>query len=198
MRNPAGILVVALVGLHCSTPADPVETSEPALEDSAEPPAAPSRPAPVPGPEPPAGRAASEESVFDLSGLVHDGSSPHVTSKVTDATSATYVTGTFVGRVQIGDAVIRSRGDQDVFLVKISATRTVVWVRAVGSAALESSPRVSLEDEHRVTVIGMTKGEMDCGEGTFNTWNSSTFFVCIFGGADGATLTGGVFPTGNL
>jgi hypothetical protein len=117
---------------------------------------------------------------------------------VSDASGATYATGTFTDSVAIGDTLIRSRGDKDVFLVKLSPTGALAWVRAVGSVALESAPHVSLEDEGRVIILGMTKGEMDCGTGPLNTWDSPTFFLCIFGGPDGRTLAAGVFPTGNL
>ena len=48
-----------------------------------------------------------------------------------------------------------------------------------------------------VHVVGITKGSMDCGAGPLPTWSSDTFFLCVFGGPDGATLAGGVFPTGS-
>jgi hypothetical protein len=100
-----------------------------------------------------------------------------------------------VNDVVIGETLLRSKGDKDVFLMKIDSTGTFVWVRAVGSAYAEREPRVTLEGAE-VNVIGMTDGAMDCGSGPLATWSSATFFFCIFGAADGASLSGGVFPTG--
>lgn len=198
MRNVVGALVAAAVGIHCSAPAEgpDSEPNEPALVAPAE------EHAPARG-----ARAAADTSddeapphpwTVDLSGLVRGGAVLTVTSQVYDQMGATYATGTFVGRVVVANTTITSRGDKDVFLLKIDRAGAFEWVRAVGSAALESSPHVSLDKDRRVTITGMTKGEMDCGAGPLPTWDSSTFFVCIFGGNDGSSLSGGVFPTGNL
>lgn len=197
MRNVVGVLVAAAVGIHCSGTIDAPDTegSEPEIAVSAPVPGAP-RQAP-PEPETTEPEENTRPSLLDLSALVHDGSAPQVTSKVMDGMGTVYATGTFVGSVVIGDTRITSRGDKDVFLLKLGPTGSFKWVRAMGSAALETSPRVTLEDR-RVTIVGMTKGEMDCGAGPLPTWDSSTFFLCIFGGDDGSAVSGGVFPTGNL
>ena len=65
----------------------------------------------------------------------------------------------------------------------------------MGSAKSESGPRVSLDDG-RVSVVGLTAGEMDCGGGPLPTWSSQTFFLCLFGQTDGDSVGGGSFPTG--
>jgi hypothetical protein len=192
MKTVAFVLVAAAVGLHCSAPGEAPEGpgQEPGQEIVASP--EPSRP------RAPSGTASSipESPNADVAALVHNGATPHATSTVRDESGATYVTGTFVGSVGIGGTVIASRGDKDVFLLKLDPAGAFQWVRAVGSASDESAPRVTLDDE-RVTVVGMTKGEMDCGSGPRPKWNSETFFVCIFGGADGTSLASGVFPTGS-
>ena len=200
MRNVVGILVAAAVGIHCSAPVDDAQspvTSEPELAAEAEAQNEPRRAAPAKETtndkeQPP------EVSLLDLSAYLHGGKAPIVTSVINDASGTTFATGTFIGRVTIGDSTVISRGDKDVFLLKLTRSGVVAWVRAVGSAAPEASPRVALEDGQRVTVIGMTKGEMDCGTGPLNTWDSSMFFLCIFGAGDGVTLNAGAFPTGNL
>ena len=84
---------------------------------------------------------------------------------------------------------------EDVFLMKLDMRGNLEWVRAVGSVWAESAPRVTVEGGS-VTLVGMTKGEMDCGSGPLQRWSSDTFFLCIFGGVDGAAVSGGVFPTG--
>lgn len=198
MKRIVGAFLAALVGIHCSAPTDAPEsasaeseiTSPAAPNENKARPAAPADPAaPVAPP--------SEPVVPELAGLVRSGVAPHVTSTITDASGALYATGTFIGNVRIGSFLIKSRGDKDVFLLKLDAERQLQWVRAVGSASLESAPRIDLE-ETKVTVVGMTKGngDMDCGSGPLQQWSSETFFLCIFGGEDGKVLSGGVFPTG--
>lgn len=200
MRKVVGALVAAAVGIHCSAPAEStVDASTPEIVGSAEPaPAGPRKatPAPPPAQEDPRSPSANAVRQPDLSAFLHDNPTTAVTSTIIDESGAMYVTGTFVGSTLIGDTVVRSRGDKDVFLLKITPQGHVDWVRAVGSASIESAPRVSLEPGARVNVVGMTEGEMDCGEGPLPWWSSATFFVCVFGGRDGASVAGGVFPTG--
>jgi hypothetical protein len=202
MRNVVGVLVAAAVGIHCSAPTESTfDTSAPEIGASQEPerpsPRQPTPATPAAKGEPqPASGSAPQNHPVDLTPFLHHSATTHVTSTTTDESGALYVTGTFVGDTLIGDLVVASRGDKDVFLLKISAQQKLEWVRAVGSASVESSPRVSIEQGARVNVIGMTNGAMDCGDGPLPWWSSSTFFVCVFGGKDGASISGGVFPTG--
>jgi hypothetical protein len=193
MRNVVGVLVAAVVGVHCGAAPDSLDdTQELAVADTAE------QRRSTPESDDRDAQASPGAPAVDLAALLGESSSAHVTSRVTDAAGATYAAGTFVGTVAVGDTVIKSRGDKDVFVMKLGPTGAFEWVRAVGSIAPEGAPRVSVQDGLRVTILGMTKGEMDCGTGPLNTWDSSMFFVCIFGSDDGKTLNAGVFPTGNL
>ena len=197
-RNVAGVLIAGAVGLHCSAPSDPTDSvsSESAQtarggDGDGERRATPASPSPSDEPSSP------KRSVGpDLRSIVHDGAAPDVTSSVIDEHGATFATGTFVGTVGIGHTYITSRGEADVFLLKIDPAGAVEWVLAIGSASAERAPRVALDGES-VTVIGMTKGEMNCGSGPLPTWSSDFFFLCMFAGLDGETQSGGVFPTGN-
>jgi hypothetical protein len=201
MRTVVGFLVAAAVGIHCSAPAESPGTSAPELVGTEAPAPSPTRPRePKPSDEPskgaPTGPDHLEQTKVDLSAIIHDGETTHVTSTVVDpASGATYATGTFVHEVDIGGTPVKSKGDKDVFLFKVDATGTVEWVRAVGSVFAETEPRVTLAGAE-VNVIGMTDGAMDCGSGPLATWSSDTFFFCVFGSTDGTSLSGGVFPTG--
>ncbi|MDB5218826.1 MAG: hypothetical protein JWO86_6753 [Myxococcaceae bacterium] len=199
MRNVVGILLAAAVGIHCSAPIESSEASS-APELVASPgPAQTDAPQP-PGPskdDPTAAKVAGGPDAPAFSPLVPDSATTHVTSTVTDPTGASYVTGTFEGRIVIGHTAIQSRGDKDVFLLKTDPQGRLQWLRAVGSAMTESGPRVTLEEgTSQVQLIGMTKGRMDCGSGPLSAWSSDTFFFCVFGRSDGKPVSGGVFPTG--
>lgn len=201
MKIVVGVLALAAVGIHCSAPVSDGDTAQlatpelvaPAEQERAS--AAPSAPSAPSTPPAPSESAPDDAAGVDLTTLVHNGTWPTITSSVSDEHGARYATGTFVGVVSIGDTVIKSRGDKDVFLLKLDPAGKFLWVRAVGSASAESAPRVTLESPGRVSVLGMTTGEMNCGSGPLPTWSSATFFLCIFGG-DGLSLVSGVFPTG--
>lgn len=200
MRTVVGIVLAAVVGIHCSAPAESTGSSAPELTGEE-----------APGAPPPGrtGQAAPDEpfavdpkspnhlqrSVVDVSAFLRDAARTDVTSVVVDPEGATYATGTFTSEVVIGETHITSRGDKDVFLLKVDASGAFAWVRAVGSAYAESEPRVKLEGTE-VNVIGLTDGAMDCGAGPLATWSSATFFFCVFGATDGTSVSGGVFPTG--
>ena len=200
MRNVVGILLAAAVGIHCSAatessdPSPAVTDTDPGRAQTAAPPE-PAATEQTPSPRQIDGNGASTPA---FSPLVPESATTHVTSTVTDSTGASYATGTFEGQITIGDrTTVQSRGDKDVFLLKIDVKGHLLWVRTVGSGLAESGPRVTLdEDATHVHLVGITKGKMDCGSGPLPTWSSDTFFFCVFGGGDGAPLSGGVFPTG--
>ena len=190
-----GLVLAAAVGIHCSAPAEQPGTSSPELASEAA--------NPAPGSATATTEAAAEKvpnhrarPTTDFWSVIADAVTTRVTSTIVDPTSgATYAAGTFVDDVVIGGTFLKSKGDKDVFLLKVDAGGVVEWVRGVGSAYAETEPRVTLEGAE-VNVIGMTAGRMDCGAGPLGTWSSDTFFLCVFGASDGASLSGGVFPTG--
>lgn len=195
LRTVAGALVAAAVGIHCSAPTDDIETAPVEVSELPER-AERARPAPAEGDVTEAPER-TDPSLPDISSLVTGGSAPVVTSSAIDARGSMYVTGTFVGVVGLGATrAITSRGDKDVFLLKLDARGGVEWVRAVGSQATESAPRVALEGDE-VALIGMTKGQVNCGSGPLPRLPTKSFFLCMFGDRDGALLNGGVFPTGS-
>ena len=200
MRNAVGILLAAAVGIHCSAATEsPDPSSAPELV------AAPGRAQTDAPAEPSPSDLDQSAQKVDRPGraapafapLIPENATTHVTSTVMDASGASYVTGTFEGQIVFGDsAPIESRGDKDVFLLKIDRRGELVWARSVGSGLAESGPRVTLDpDSPHVHLVGTTKGRLDCGSGPLSTWSSDTFFFCVFGD-DGAPLSGGVFPTG--
>lgn len=198
MRYAAvGVMVAAAFAVHCSAATeDPQGTSSPELVAPAAGAAGDAR-RPAEVPEPTDEASPFKESVPRFAALVHAGIAPRVTSSVVDETHAQYVTGTFMGTVVIGNTSITSKGDRDVFVLKLDQNGGFQWVRAVGSASAEHSPKVTLSlESDRVTVVGITDGEMDCGAGPMAPWSSETFFLCIFAGTDGALKGSGVFPTG--
>jgi len=181
MRHLPVVVALAFAGVHCGPAA--TDVGETTAESEIVAPEAAKRP------------HSAEASETDDT-VAKGATKPLVTSTTTDASGATYTAGVFGGSRKIGGVMMTSRGDADVFVVKTAADGTPVWARAIGSTLRESAPRISVEaGTGRVTVIGMTAGEMDCGDGPLATYEE-TFFLCTFVGRDGASLESAAFPTG--
>jgi hypothetical protein len=181
-----GIALTAASGLCCVAPPAPVEGAGVSAPEIVE--------AEVPRARPPPSLASSAEPFTPATRLAR--ADTIVTSTFEAKDGAIYEAGTFAGAVLLDGERLQSKGGDDVFLVKWNADGSRAWVRAVGSQAHESAPRVGDVEDGRVKLIGMTQGEMDCGSGPLPTWTSQTFFFCVFDSDDGAWLAGGTFPTG--
>lgn len=206
MKEAATILLASVVGIHCTAPVAPPEGLEPGGGDEVA----------VAAPRPPEQEVVtrslepSEPSPADglldpwATALDHDLGSANwlltrrhvlITSTALGADGAVYVAGTYEGTIAFGDALLTSRGEQDVFLVRREPNGAFAWARSVGSLFDESVPRVTV-NEGRVSLVGLTEGEMDCGAGPLPVWATTTFFVCVFG-EQGDALASGAFPTGS-
>ncbi len=202
MRTVVGVLLAAAVGIHCSVSTEaPDATSSPELVAASPQPAqseAPAEPSKVDEPQRVDNVHHTGPAAPDFDPLIPESATTHVTSTATDSTGAGYATGTFEGRIVVADIPLQSRGDKDVFLIKVDARGQFQWVRTVGSGMSDSGPRVTVDDASgQVHLVGTTKGRLDCGSGPLSAWSSDTFFFCVFGAVDGAALSGGVFPTGS-
>jgi hypothetical protein len=181
-----GPLSILLASVACEAPVDDdAETEEAAAtEDRGDESAAPQRPAPAPPEDEP-------ESASVTTRVTRTGCT--VTSSARDEDGSVYVTGTFVDSIRVGDAVLTSRGAEDVCLVKTAPDGTFAWAQSVGSDRRERAPSVTVQGR-QVRIVGLTEGRMDCGDGPLPLWSADSFFFCVFGRHDGATVEGGTFP----
>ncbi len=199
MRHAATIvfasLLASLAGLHCRGETADVAGVPPATEEPQLTGDAPATPGAWQSGSAPLFEqvAASDFASFPTA---VPGSRSLITSSVRTEAGVVYAVGTFEGRISFGSVELSSRGREDVFVLRIALDRTVTWARSFGSASTESRPRVGV-DETRVSVTGLTQGEMDCGGGPLPVWTSQTFFLCLFGKEAGDAVGGGSFPTGS-
>jgi hypothetical protein len=197
MRTLVTMAAAALVGIHCSAPSD---ESDPTT--ASEEPAATKEPAPPPAPAPKAKGtepSADEESAPSDGdrrwGTEVEGLPPALfTTSVSGDDGAIYAAGTFAGALVVGGQRLRSRGADDVVLVKLDARGRVTWAKSIGSTREERAPKVTFADG-TVRILAETRGEVDCGSGGMRTWSSSMFFYCVYA-ADGTAIGGDSFPTG--
>jgi hypothetical protein len=188
MRTLVTIALAALAGVHCAAPtyseagdgaaAEQVATEEPALVS--------------PG-------TTSDDSHTDKDdprwGINAEGLPPMLfTSSVHGEDGAVYATGTFAGWLTVGGDTLKSKGDDDVVLVRLDANGRVTWAKSIGSIHEERSPKVTFVDG-KVRILAETEGQVDCGSGDMGKWSSGMFFYCLYA-PDGTALGGATFPTG--
>lgn len=189
MRTVLTVLLAAAVGIHCSAGdamTAPVGSDEPTVAAN-EPP----RPSGTPRQE-----ESSDDEADPRWAIEAEGNPPTlITTTARGNDDALYAAGTFNGWLVAGSDTLKSKGDDDVFLVRFDPDGKIAWARAIGSVRAERAPRVSFVDG-QVKLIARTDGEVDCGSGGMGKWSSEMFFYCVFG-PDGAALGGGTFPTGS-
>lgn len=180
----AAIAVVA--GVHCSAPSysgeeaasDEIATAEPGVTSTDT-------------------RKADNQTDSDDPrwGIKAEGLPPTLfTSTVRGDDGAFYAAGTFAGWLTLGNDTVKSKGANDVILVRLDANGNITWVKSIGSTLQERSPKVTFVDG-TVRILAETDGQVDCGSGEMGKWSSGMFFYCLYG-TDGAALGGGAFPTG--
>ncbi len=182
------MLFAATAGIHCSggeATSEPVETEEPAVTATP-----PPRPSGTPS------AAGADGDPDPRWALKAEGNPPTlITTTARGDDDALYAAGTFSGWLVAGEDTLRSKGEEDVFLVRFDPNGSIAWARAIGSVRAERSPRVTFVDG-QVKLLARTDGEVDCGSGAMGKWSSEMFFYCMYG-PDGAALGGGSFPTGS-
>ena len=189
MRTPLTIAFAVLAGVHCSAPAysdsgvsasnDEVATEEPAAA--------------------PAGKTSSDDKADSDDpgfGVEAEGLPETLfTTTVRGEDGALYAAGTFSGWLPVGGDMLKSKGADDVVLVRFDESGGITWVKSIGSNRDERSPKVTFIDG-TVRLLAETEGQVDCGSGEMGKWSSGMFFYCLYG-TDGAALGGGTFPTGS-
>jgi hypothetical protein len=193
MRKPATVALVFLAGVHCSAPpyaGEDVATDEPAA-GSTEEPSGRAGAERVSGTEPaPGGEKDDPRWAINAQGLP-----PTVfTTTVRGDDGALYAAGTFAGWLTLGEDTLKSKGADDVVLVRVDANGHIAWVKSIGSIVQERAPKVTFS-EGKVRILAETDGQVDCGSGDMGKWSSGMFFYCLYD-IDGTALGGGAFPTG--
>jgi hypothetical protein len=192
MRTLVTVAFAVVAGVHCSAPpysGEEAESAEPTASSTEE----PGAPGNAPRAEPVSGQGTERTETgwaIEAPGLP-----PTLfTSTVRGDDGALYAAGTFAGWLTVGGDTVKSKGADDVVLVRVDADGRVAWVKSIGSTLSERAPKVTFVDG-TVRILAETEGRVDCGAGEMGRWSSGMFFYCLYA-IDGATLGGGAFPTG--
>lgn len=79
-------------------------------------------------------------------------------SQLVDSAGNHYRMGRFSGFKVIHGDTIRSRGDQDIFLIKYNAQNNFEWIKTFGSAALDSPKSLSCDSLGNIYLNGDYSG----------------------------------------
>lgn len=183
------IAFALLAGVHCSAPAytgDDVATDEPAATATDEP------ASPAGGPSPTSNDRGEGDPRWAIEA---EGLPPTLfTTTVRGDDGALYAAGTFAGSLTLGSDTLKSKGADDVVLVRVDVDGHIAWIKSIGSTRAERGPKVTFVDG-TVRILAETAGQVDCGSGEMGEWSSGMFFYCLYA-VDGTALGGGTFPTG--
>ena len=80
-----------------------------------------------------------------------------------------FAAGTFVGQVLYesseGATALRSRGDRDAFVVKVSADGSLRWVRGFGGTGFDYANAVNVDSAGKVVIVGDFAGSFPASKG---------------------------------
>lgn len=188
------IAFALLAGVHCSAPAysgAEVATDEPAATGSESEDRGQATPVSGSSPSSNEGRDDGDPRwAIEAEGLP----ATLFTTTARGDDGALYAAGTFAGSLTLGSDTLKSKGADDVVLVRVDANGQISWAKSIGSTATERAPKVTFVDGS-VRILAETDGLVDCGSGEMGQWSSGMFFYCLYG-RDGTALGGGTFPTG--
>lgn len=86
-------------------------------------------------------------------------------SIASDVHGNSYVTGWFWYEVDFGEHKVKSRGKEDVFLLKLSPAGDVLWAKSFGNTSRDMGKAVAVDAEGGVVTVGSYNVSIDFGAG---------------------------------
>jgi len=102
-----------------------------------------------------------------------------------DADSNVFVVGYFQDSMVVEGDVLRSAGDSDVFVMKLSAMGDVLWSRQFGGTGRDLGSGLAVRDG-RVAVVGRFSDEVSFGDVALHSAGEQDIFVLALSSADGS------------
>ena len=94
-----------------------------------------------------------------------------------DGSGNSYAVGLFKGTATFGSSTLTSKGDMDLFVVKVGPTGSVVWAVSAGGSGFDNATGVAVDSSGNVTVTGSFKGTATFGTSTKTASGGSDIFV---------------------
>jgi hypothetical protein len=103
---------------------------------------------------------------------------------VVDGSGAQIVLGTLKGRADFGGGFLTSAGNDDIYLVKYSATGSYLWSQRFGGTSNEVPKGIALDASDNIVITGFFAGTVDFGGGPL-TGSSASGFLAKYSPAGG-------------
>ncbi len=104
-------------------------------------------------------------------------SSEYVSDMVVDNDGNIYVTGTFSGSISIDGHSLVSAGSTDFYVMKMSPSGSVVWLKAGGSSAVEQGNAIAVDANANVYVVGVSNDNTSFDGNAFPSRGSKDGFL---------------------
>jgi hypothetical protein len=103
-----------------------------------------------------------------------------------DLAGNVFVAGSFYGDLSAG-TTLKSAGNTDVFVVKLSPTGTPIWAKPLGGTGAEAASAIAVDAAGNVVLGGYFHGTVDFGKGPVSETAGGSYFLVKLSGADGST-----------
>jgi hypothetical protein len=114
-----------------------------------------------------------------------------------DSAGNSYAVGLFKGTAKFGTATLVSKGDMDLFVVKVGPTGAVAWATSAGGSGFDNATGVAVDSAGNVTIVGSFKGTATFGGSTRTTKGGSDMFVARLSSSGGFSWITQVGSTGD-
>lgn len=117
-----------------------------------------------------------------------------------DRDGSVVITGKFHNSINLGDGPKRSKGDGDVFVVRLDPTGAHVWSHTFGGTDDDAPNAMAIDGDGNVVVTGTYYGTFDAGSGPLKAQGLTDAFVVSYDRAGAVrwakTLGGNGYDTG--
>jgi hypothetical protein len=110
------------------------------------------------------------------------------TSVAVDSTGNIFVTGYFGGSMAAGGTILTSAGGNDVFVLKLDPTGTVLWGKGYGDSADQYAMGIAVTDQGDPVLTGRFFGTIDFGIINLTSGGDTDVFVANLAGNNGACV----------
>jgi len=117
-------------------------------------------------------------------GRGHDGA---IAVEVDDDKNA-YLTGYFVSNMTVGTTELISRGDRDIFAIKVNNNMSTLWAVSGGSSLRDEVNALSVDEIGSVYITGTTPGQFPFGEFTGGRAGKTDMYILQLNANNGRTL----------
>jgi hypothetical protein len=96
-----------------------------------------------------------------------------------DAFGSIYITGGYSSPISIGDTVLNSNRDSDIFVLKYSKDGVLEWARSFGGNGSDSPRTIKISNSGKIYVTGYFTGPCTFGDTLVGSVNSGLFILKI-------------------